>query len=85
MTLRLGHRFVDSANGDIVTWFDAHWDLFASPLTPQQRERVTELFQANHGLAARPRPGVGKNLEGAAREFHPRLRREQKRSEKNER
>ena len=25
--VRLGHRFVNSANGDIVTWFDTHWNL----------------------------------------------------------
>src|SRR5215475_12557793 len=24
--LRLGHRFVDSANGEVVTWFDEYWD-----------------------------------------------------------
>ena len=38
--LRLGHRFVDSTNGDVVTWFDEHWDLSAAPLTPQQRSTV---------------------------------------------
>src|ERR1700750_3243176 len=25
--LRLGHRFVDSTNGEVVTWIDEHWDL----------------------------------------------------------
>src|SRR2546430_207125 len=25
--VRLGHRFVDSTNGEVVTWFDEHWDL----------------------------------------------------------
>ena len=34
--LRLGHRFVDSANGEVVTWFDEQWDLTAAPLTPQR-------------------------------------------------
>ncbi|MBW4092209.1 MAG: hypothetical protein HIU82_14030 [Proteobacteria bacterium] len=38
--LRLGHRFVDSANGEVVTWFDEHWDLSGAPLTPQQRSTV---------------------------------------------
>ncbi|MGA9014401.1 MAG: thioesterase family protein, partial [Acetobacteraceae bacterium] len=31
--LRLGHRFVDSANGEVVTWLQEHWELSASPLT----------------------------------------------------
>jgi acyl-CoA thioesterase FadM len=35
--LLLGHRFVDSANGEVVTWFQEHWELSASPLTSQQR------------------------------------------------
>jgi acyl-CoA thioesterase FadM len=26
-TLRLGYRFVDSANGEVTTWIDAHWDI----------------------------------------------------------
>ena len=34
--LRLGHRFVDSANGEVVTWFDEHWDLSTAPLTHEQ-------------------------------------------------
>ena len=38
--LRLGHRFVDSANGEVVTWFDEHWDLSSAPLTSQQRGAI---------------------------------------------
>src|SRR5436189_285968 len=34
--LRLGHRFVDSANSEVVTWIDEYWDLSAAPLTSQQ-------------------------------------------------
>lgn len=26
-SLRLGYRFVDSANGEVTTWIDAHWDI----------------------------------------------------------
>src|SRR5690349_3246165 len=37
--LRLGHRFVDSAKGEVVTWFDEHWELPA-PLTPQRRAAI---------------------------------------------
>jgi acyl-CoA thioesterase FadM len=35
--LRLGHRFVDSGNGEVVTWFDEHWEV---PLTPDQRNAI---------------------------------------------
>ena len=38
--LRLGHRFVDSANGEVVTWVHEHWELSASPLTSQQRSAI---------------------------------------------
>jgi acyl-CoA thioesterase FadM len=38
--LRLGHRFVDSANGEVVTWCQEHWELSASPLTSQQRNAI---------------------------------------------
>lgn len=38
--LRLGHRFVDSANGEVVTWCQEHWELSASPLTSQQRGAI---------------------------------------------
>jgi acyl-CoA thioesterase FadM len=38
--LRLGHRFVDSINGEVVTWFDEHWDLSAAALTPEQRHTI---------------------------------------------
>jgi acyl-CoA thioesterase FadM len=31
--LHLGHRFVGSATGDVVTWFQEHWEVSASPLT----------------------------------------------------
>ena len=35
--LRLGHRFVGSANGEVVTWLQEHWELSALPLTSRQR------------------------------------------------
>src|SRR5262249_50672369 len=38
--LRLGHRFVDSGNGEVVTWFDERWDLKAAPLTTGQRRAI---------------------------------------------
>ncbi len=53
--LRLGHRFVDSANGEVVTWFDERWDLSAAPLTPQQRGAVEARLAVWDGPAAEPR------------------------------
>src|SRR5438477_4364733 len=35
--LRLGHRFVDSANGETVTWIDERWDLANAPLSSEER------------------------------------------------
>jgi len=35
--LRLGHRFVDSANGETVTWIDERWDLANAPLLGEER------------------------------------------------
>ena len=54
--LRLGHRFVDSANGEIVTWFDEQWDLSAAPLTPQQRGMVEGRLATWNGPEAEARP-----------------------------
>lgn len=54
--LRLGHRFVDSASGEIVTWIDEHWDLAAAPLTQEQRSGIGERLAHWNGPAAEPRP-----------------------------
>jgi len=54
--LQLGHRFVDSANGEVVTWFDEHWDLSAAPLTPQQRSEIEARFATWNGPEAEARP-----------------------------
>jgi acyl-CoA thioester hydrolase len=54
--LRLGHRFVDSTNGEVVTWFDQHWDLSAAPLTSQQREAIESRLAVWNGPTAEPRP-----------------------------
>jgi acyl-CoA thioester hydrolase len=54
--LRLGHRFVDSANGEVVTWFDEHWDLSAAPLTPQQRKAIEAQLAPWNGPEAEVRP-----------------------------
>lgn len=54
--LRLGHRFVDSANGEVVTWFDELWDLSAAPLTPRQRGAIEGRLAVWNGPAAEARP-----------------------------
>ena len=54
--LRLGHRFVDSTNGEVVTWFEEHWQLSAAPLTPQQRSAIEARLAVWNGPAAGTRP-----------------------------
>jgi acyl-CoA thioesterase FadM len=54
--LRLGHRFVDSVNGEVVTWFDEQWDLSGAPPTPQQRSAIEKRLVAWNGPAAEARP-----------------------------
>lgn len=53
--LRLGHRVLDSASGEPVTWFDAHWDLSAAPLTTAQRNAIAARLTAWNGPAAETR------------------------------
>src|SRR5438105_883593 len=38
--LRLGHRFIDSANGETVTWIDEHWDLPAGALSAERQSAI---------------------------------------------
>jgi acyl-CoA thioesterase FadM len=54
--LRLGHRFVDSANGEVVTWFDEHWYLSAAPLTSGERSAIESRLGVWNGPAAESRP-----------------------------
>src|SRR6202049_29143 len=54
--LRLGHRFVDSANGEIVTWIAENWDLPEGALSPERRGGVASRLGVWEGPAAEPRP-----------------------------
>ena len=54
--LRLGHRFVDSANGEIVTWIAESWDLPAGALSPKRRSAIAGRLGIWDGPAAEPRP-----------------------------
>ncbi len=53
--LRLGHRFVDSIKGEVVSWFDVHWDLSAALLTPQQRGAIEQRLAGWGGPPAEQR------------------------------
>ena len=54
--LRLGHRFVDSVNGEVVTWFDEHWDLSATPSPRNSAAQSKADWQDWNGPAAEQRP-----------------------------
>ena len=55
-TLRLGHRFVDSANGDRVTWIEEAWDLPPALLTAERRDVIERRLAAWEGPATEARP-----------------------------
>src|SRR5437764_10725292 len=54
--LRLGHRFVDSANGETVTWIEERWDLAAAPLSAAERRALDGRLAAWEGPAIEERP-----------------------------
>ena len=47
--LRLGHRVVDSTNGEVVTWFDEHWELSAERLAALQGTGIEPRLAAWNG------------------------------------
>jgi acyl-CoA thioesterase FadM len=53
--LRVGHRVVDSVNGEVVTWFDTRWDLSAAAPTPDERAAIERRFAVWNGPAAERR------------------------------
>jgi len=53
--LRLGHRFVDSANGEVVTWIDERWDLSRTLLSTPERDRLNKRIAVWEGPAAEAR------------------------------
>ena len=54
--LRLGHRFVDSAKGETVTWIDEHWELPTGALSPERRSAIAGRLAAWEGPVAETRP-----------------------------
>ena len=54
--LRLGHRFVDSGNGETVTWVEEAWDLAAAPLSPERVRAIAGRLGEWDGPPAEERP-----------------------------
>jgi acyl-CoA thioesterase FadM len=53
--LRLGHRFVDSANGEVVTWIAESWDLPSGGLPMERQSAIASRLGAWEGPAAEER------------------------------
>ena len=62
--LRLGHRVVDSANGERVTWIEETWELPPAQFPAAGREAIGRGLAAWDGPAAEQRPEP-RNMEGA--------------------
>lgn len=54
--LRLGHRVVDSANGDRVTWIEEVWESPPAVLTTERRAAIGPQLATWEGPAPEPRP-----------------------------
>jgi acyl-CoA thioesterase FadM len=54
--LRLGHRFIDSANGETVTWIAERWELAEGALSPERQSAIAGQLGVWEGPAAEPRP-----------------------------
>jgi len=68
--LRFGYRFVDSANGETVTWIDERWDLAKAPLSAEERRALGGRLAVREGPAAEARP----EPKGGAAGFVPTAR-----------
>jgi len=54
--LRLGHRFVDSANGETVTWVVESWELPPGSIPLDRRSAISEWFAVWEGPESETRP-----------------------------
>ena len=54
--VRLGHRFLDSSKREVVTWFEEHWDLSATPLTPEKCRALAIRLATWDGPVIEPKP-----------------------------
>jgi acyl-CoA thioesterase FadM len=59
--LRLGYRFVDSTNGETVTWVEEIWDLPAGAMTPGQAGAFAGRLGGWDGPATEERPEPATN------------------------
>src|ERR1700686_3963201 len=59
--LRLGHRFVDSANGETVTWIAESWELPEGALSPAQLSAIAARLAVWEGPAAGEPPEPASN------------------------
>ena len=59
--LRLGHRFVDSANGETVTWIEERWELPAGALSPERQGAIAGRLGVWEGPPAEMRPEPASN------------------------
>ena len=59
--LCLGHRFVDSANGETVTWIAESWELPEGALSPAQHSAIAGRLAVWEGPAAEERPEPASN------------------------
>jgi acyl-CoA thioesterase FadM len=69
--LRLGHRFVDSASGDIVTWVEDGWDAAAPPAAQRQAIAAQLALWDGPEREARPEP---RSMAGAIATARGRVR-----------
>jgi acyl-CoA thioesterase FadM len=53
--LRLGHRFIDSGNGETVTWVEERWDLSGVPLSQARRDAIASRLAVWDGPAVEER------------------------------
>jgi acyl-CoA thioester hydrolase len=72
-TLRLGHRFANSADGATVTWVEEVWDLPPGRLTAEQCQTIARRIEAWQGPAAELRPEP-KSMSGAVASARGRAR-----------
>jgi acyl-CoA thioesterase FadM len=54
--LRLGHRFIDSADGATVTWVEESWDLAGLSLSPARQNAIAGRLAVWEGPAVEQRP-----------------------------
>jgi acyl-CoA thioesterase FadM len=62
--LRLGHRVVDSANGETVTWIEEIWQPSGAAIPAERRQAIGRRLAAWDGPAVerRPEPAAGAKL-----------------------